>query len=220
MMIFYGRDRWQPTDYAEFRVNYATHMHNPSIELEEQEREETMGPAPVVPTTANADTPASTATVEGVLVVAASPAPAPLAARPVNPLDGAAGASGRRHGNGGGGGNHKVGIGAGGGGAAVPSQERVSKSFRQERVRKQRVREATLLAWVSFGAVAAAAEACDRRVREKSCTATPGVLIVLFLFNLRLKRLRHSPPVFVPFCIPLTVHLLFSSDMLAVYCRH
>ncbi|CAN0476483.1 unnamed protein product [Ectocarpus sp. 12 AP-2014] len=124
---------WQPTDYAEFRVNYATHMHNPSIEFEEQEREETTGPAPVVPTTANADTPASTATVEGVLVVAASPAPAPLAARPVNPLEATAGASGRRHGNGGGGGgNHKVGIG-GGGGAAAPSQERVSKSYRQER---------------------------------------------------------------------------------------
>ncbi|CAM9243958.1 unnamed protein product [Ectocarpus sp. 13 AM-2016] len=123
---------WQPTDYAEFRVNYATHMHNPSIELEEQEREETMGPAPVVPTTANADTPASTATVEGVLVVAASPAPAPLAARPVNPVEATAGASGRRHGNGGGGGNHKVGI-SGGGGAAAPSQERGSKSYRQER---------------------------------------------------------------------------------------
>lgn len=129
--------RWQPADYADFRVNYATHMHNPSIELEEQEREEA-GPAPAVPVAANAGAPAATATatVQGVLVVTASPAPAALTSRSANPADkGRAG--GRRHGGGGGGGgSHKVGSGAGGG-ASAPSQDRVSKSSRYEKVRTQ-----------------------------------------------------------------------------------
>eukprot|EP00903_Cladosiphon_okamuranus_P009742 g9263.t1 len=121
---------WQPADYADFRVNYATHMHNPSLELEEEEREARgAGPAPAVPVAANADAPtATTATVEGVLVVAASPAPAPLTSRSPNPDEGVSG--GRRHaagGDGAGGGSHKGGSGASGG-AAAPSQDRVSKS--------------------------------------------------------------------------------------------
>lgn len=134
-------NRWQPSDYADFRVNYATHMHNPSIEEQEQEREGATGPAPAVPVATNADSPAAvaTATVEGVLVVAASPAPAPLTARSANPDEGLA--EGRRHDGagvgGGGGGSDKVGSGAGGG-AAAPSQERVqSKSPRYEKVRRE-----------------------------------------------------------------------------------
>lgn len=111
-----GRDRWQAADYSDFRVNYATHMLNPSIEVEEQEG---TGPAPTVPISSNADAPATaaTATVEGVLVVAASPAPAPLTSRQVNVNQSTA-----RHG--------------GGGGDAAPSQDRVSKSSRHEKVRE------------------------------------------------------------------------------------
>lgn len=130
-----GARRWQSTDYADFRVNYATHMHDPSIELREQEREESTGSAPAVPVGSKADTPSdsgTTATAEGVLVVAASPAPAPLASRSVNPTV----APPRRAGGGGwhaGGGSHKVG-GCGGGGVAVPSQDRPSKSYCHERV--------------------------------------------------------------------------------------
>lgn len=132
--------RWQPADYADFRVNYATHMHNPAIELEEEGAAAAGDPAPAVPDAANADAPAATtATVEGVLVVAASPAPAPLTSRSASPD--AAGTGGRRHGGGGGGGSHKA-DGSGGGGAAAPSQDRLSskpsKLTRYEKVRGTR----------------------------------------------------------------------------------
>ncbi|CAN0172627.1 unnamed protein product [Pylaiella littoralis] len=116
---------WQPADYADFRVNYATHMHDPSIELREQEREEKTIPAPAATVATNAGTPAGsgdTATVEGVLVVAAAPAPAPLAPRSVN-----RGVDPRRVGGSSGGWR------ASGGVAAPCQQDRPSKATRRER---------------------------------------------------------------------------------------
>lgn len=128
--------RWQPTDYADFRVNYATHMHDPSIELQEQELENGTASALSVPVASNADAPGAaenTATVEGVLVVAASPAPAPLASRSVNPTvtparAGGVGSAWQV------GGSDKVGNGAGGR-MAAPSQDRQWMPTRHGRVR-------------------------------------------------------------------------------------